>query len=131
MSRGLGKVQRVIEALFAANPDDIFRTEDLVRAVYPEAWPFVEKKHRVAATRAARLTFKWTGWSCWREERLGGQLIYFNRRSVISYALARMRTNSSNNSRTDEALRNAVQGKPVKHSDQDVPARIRPGGSWH
>lgn len=55
MSRGPGKIERAIRALFDANPDRVFITDDLVEHCYPEAdqrGAWIEKKHTVAVLRA-------------------------------------------------------------------------------
>lgn len=53
MSRGPGRIERAIRALFDAHPDDAFTTADLCRACYPDARR-IEHKHVVAVTRAAK-----------------------------------------------------------------------------
>ena len=56
MSRGPGRIERAIRALFDANPDAAFTTDDLCRACYPARR--VEHKHRVAVWRAAHNVLK-------------------------------------------------------------------------
>ena len=51
--------ERTIKAVFAAEPDDVFTTEELCRKVYPRIKQ-VQKKHRVAVIRAAKkLQLNW------------------------------------------------------------------------
>jgi hypothetical protein len=53
MSRGPGKIDRIIAALFAAEPDNAFMLHELLGHVYPDV-EYYEKKHRVAVLRAAK-----------------------------------------------------------------------------
>jgi hypothetical protein len=53
MSRGPGRIEHAIEAVFTAAPDDAYTTEDLIDRAYP-GLDRVEKKHRVAVLRAAK-----------------------------------------------------------------------------
>jgi hypothetical protein len=50
MSRGPGRIQQEIAALIASNPDGAWLTADLCEHIYG----LVEKKHRVAVTRAIK-----------------------------------------------------------------------------
>jgi hypothetical protein len=52
MSRGPGRVQRILLAEFGGNPGALFDTVQLCRAVYGVA--VVEKRHRVAVIRALK-----------------------------------------------------------------------------
>jgi hypothetical protein len=67
-----------------------------------------------------------------REQQLAGELISFNRRSVVSYAHASMRRDFLNISGSDEDLLNVLNGKPARRrhtSDADAPSLVRPGGA--
>jgi hypothetical protein len=52
MSRGPGRLERAIRALFDANPDLAFVTDELCEHCYPDARP-IQRKHQVAVLRAA------------------------------------------------------------------------------
>ena len=52
MSRGLGKVQRILIAAFADNPGVLLDTAQLCQEVY--GVDVVEKRHRVAVIRALK-----------------------------------------------------------------------------
>lgn len=52
MSKGLGRVQRKIMDAFGRSSDGYFSTSELCRLVYET--DRIEKKHRVAVTRALR-----------------------------------------------------------------------------
>ena len=95
MSRGPGKVQRAIEAAFAATPDAIFVVEELVAIAYPGVVQ-IERKHRSAVVRAVKWMETRTGWSADIRKahgRRGHQdhrpAIIFNLNSATSTAAAR------------------------------------------
>jgi hypothetical protein len=90
MSKGPGKIQRAVEALFIAQPDTAFTVEDLATASFPGI-NHIEKKHRVSVLRAAAKASVRTGWSHMTAEALGGMAIFFNQRSTRSYVLAKAR----------------------------------------
>jgi hypothetical protein len=102
MSKGPGRVSRAIEAALEAEPDNAFTVEDLCDRVY-RGINRVEKKHRVAVLRAAkaigarRPDLDWmTG------EGLGGALVLYNRYHVMSYAMARLKTDSLSRYRSND-----------------------------
>ena len=135
MSRGPGKIERAIEAVFAAEPDDAFTTADLCGRVYP-GLNRVEKKHRVAVIRAAKKVSGRAGWDCYRTEALGGTLVFYNPFDVMSNAIGRtkadMFTNYRNNDRrivdhwrtTTEGIRGTFEPGGKNHH------LIVEGGSW-
>ena len=95
MSRGPGKVQRAIEAAFAATPDAIFVVEELVAVAYPGI-DQIERKHRSAVVRAVKCMETRTGWSADIRKAYGHRarrdyraVIVFNLNSATSMAAAR------------------------------------------
>ena len=52
MSRGPGRVQKIITDLIASNPHGAWSVTELCKHIYPDA--HMEKKHRVAVTRRRR-----------------------------------------------------------------------------
>jgi hypothetical protein len=58
MSRGPGRIERAVEAILIAEPDNAFTVEELCRRIYPPVGDAkrlrLAKKHRVAVLRAAR-----------------------------------------------------------------------------
>jgi hypothetical protein len=98
MSRGPGRIERAVEALFTSQPHMTYSTDELVEAVY-RGVNRVEKKHRVAVLRAADNVAKRLGcWEKWKCERgfhstaSGCGSIYVNVTDVHSYAIGRLRT---------------------------------------
>ncbi len=135
MSRGPGKIERAIEAVFAAEPDDAFTSADLCDRVYP-GLNKVEKKHRVAVIRAAKNVCGRAGWVCDRTEALGGTLVFYNPFDVMSYAIGRIKTDMFTNYRnsdrrildhwrkTAEGIRGMFEPGGEKHG------MIVEGGHW-
>jgi hypothetical protein len=117
MSRGPGRIERVItEALFA-NPSAIFTVADLVALAYPDALetlgierlrsgryverPYIEKRYRSAILRAAKKAVPRAGWDVMKAEAPGGPPVFYNPYDLQSYACARLRAASSHFHRAD------------------------------
>jgi hypothetical protein len=91
MSRGPGRVERAIEAVFDTERDNAFTLEDLGERVYPGV-DRIEKKHRAVIARAARnLGRRRPEIHCLEGEGLGGALVFFRHDEVVSYAMARLK----------------------------------------
>ena len=102
MSRGPGRIERAIAAILDAEADNAFTTEDLCERVYSGV-NRVEKKHRVAVLRAAnKLVKRRDNTGCQRCENLGGSRVYFNIDNVMSYAMARLKTDQFNHYRSND-----------------------------
>src|SRR4051812_21944990 len=82
MSKGPGRVERIIAAAFTANPTKVFTVEELTRLAYPGAYsgegfdemvawakvtgapePTIAKRHRVSVLRAARNVARRLWWA--------------------------------------------------------------------
>ncbi len=95
MSRGPGRVEQIIEAAFNAEPDNAFSVEDLCDRVYPNQ-P-AEKKHRVSVLRAAKnIAKRRSEIDTITGENLGGTLVFYDQYRVMSYAMARLKTDRLN-----------------------------------
>jgi hypothetical protein len=89
MSRGPGRVERALRALFDASPDRAFFTGELTRHCFPNVRP-IERKHAVATLRAARkIVAADPDWRCERHPFLAPS-VFFNHGNLQSYAPARM-----------------------------------------
>ena len=102
MSRGPGRIERAIAAILDTESDNAFTTEELCERIYCGV-NRVEKKHRVAVLRAANSLIKHrdnTGFQ--RCENLGGSRVYFNIDNVMSYAMARLKTDQFNHYRSND-----------------------------
>jgi hypothetical protein len=121
MNKGPGRVEQIIEAVFAAEPDNAFTIEDLCDRVYPGE--LIEKKHRVSVLRAAKRVAKRRGEiDTITGEGLGGTLIFFDQYCVLSYAMARLKSSSY---RTND------KRGSLRENEADLRAKIAPGGSDH
>lgn len=96
MSRGPGRIERAILAAFEADPDNAFTTRELIERAFP-GLNRSEKKHQVSVLRAAKkMIARGNGFDFWKGECLGGQLVFFNRYNVLSYAMARLKADFLN-----------------------------------
>jgi hypothetical protein len=121
MSKGPGVVQRKIAALFTAHPDRSFTVEELAREVYGRS--MISKRHRVAVIRAAKRVLKAHPQIVIKraQARRGHRSIFFNHRSLHSYAAARLKG--------DRGYSEADAQWSLSH-DQDLLLLIKPGGKW-
>jgi hypothetical protein len=104
-------VQRVILAVFAAEPDNAFLLSQLCEQVYPGC-NRIEKKHRIAVARAAKAI---PSIDCMKRETLGSELVLYDPLNVMSYAMARLKSD------------NLGPGAGYRNNDyRPVPERI-----WH
>lgn len=92
MSRGLGQVQRAIVAAFEAEPDNAFLLSELCERVY-RGVNRIEKKHRIAVARAAKGV---KTISRMKRETLGGELVFYDPLNLMSYAMARLKSDFLN-----------------------------------
>jgi len=83
MSRGHGRVQQVVLALIEAEPEGAWETSVICAQVYRGA-NRVEKKHRVAVSRALRKTSLPETWDIRYGGRQGGEHVLYNRLSLES-----------------------------------------------
>jgi hypothetical protein len=149
MSKGPGRVERAIAGVFEAEPDNAFTVEDLCDRAYPGE--LVEKKHRVAVLRAAKNIAKRNSEIGARTgECLGGTIVFYNKYHVLSYAMARLKTDRHKRYRSNDKrdtwtpsgdIARAFYGDPgkgkvwrVKHHNSDeeeLLASLSEGGSNH
>ena len=125
MSRGSGRIEQAIIAAFTAAPDNAFTVAELCDRIYPEAG-YVDKKHRVAIIRAAKsLSRRWPDLGWRKSETLGGQTIYFNADSVMSFAMARLKgDNLENYDNQDPRVAGGT-------SEEELHASLLKGGKYH
>jgi hypothetical protein len=125
MSRGPGRLQRAIRAAFEAEPDNAFLLSELCERVY-RGINRIEKKHRVALARAARGIPEL---ECWRRQTLGRELLILDPCNVMSYAMARLKSDNlgwyerNGDPRAGEWRR--------RHSEGDLRATLTPEGKNH
>jgi hypothetical protein len=90
MSRGPGKVQRAIEAVFQAEPDNAFLLSELCERVY-RGLNHVEKKHRIAVMRAVKGI---EALDCLHRNTLGREQVIYDPCNVRSYAMALLKADN-------------------------------------
>jgi hypothetical protein len=115
MSRGPGKIDRVIAALFAAEPDNAFMLYELLCAVYPDV-DYYEKKHRVAVLRAAK---RRPNTATLHSDAQGRMLVFYTPDNVLSRAMAYLKADFS------YALYTQWGKRPT---DDELRAKLRKGG---
>lgn len=122
-------VEHAIEAAFLAEPDNAFTTDNLCDRAFP-GLNCIERKHRAAIPPAAkavcmRLGERWVGV---RAEGRGGTAVFFNRTSVMSYGMMRLKA---------DPISGSYRPKPGSWSwhnqrtEDDLRAMLAPGGPDH
>jgi hypothetical protein len=119
MSRGPGRLERLIADTLAGNPGSMFSIEALSRIAYPDARE-TTRSHCVAIRRAVAHSVKTLGWRSMR----GGSLEFYNPFNARSAALATMRATWKRFSRCPIAEVEAALDDP-KRSFRKL---IAPGG---
>ena len=126
MSRGPGRIERAIEAAFDAEPDNAFNIEDLCERVY-HGLNRVEKKHRVAVLRAMRAVVRRRpDLDCMIGEGLGRPVVYYNPFNVMSYAMARLKTDYLRRYRNNDK-----RSRWPNTTEVELLARLAEGGKEH
>jgi hypothetical protein len=125
MSKGLGRIQQKIDAIFTEDPDESFTIEELCQRVYDrEHW--IAKRHRVAVLRAAKVIAKrHPNIVCWRAEIRGRTVMFLNHASVTSYATARLKAERWG----FEPLRDSG-ARHILREDERYVKLVSPGGAW-
>jgi hypothetical protein len=123
MSKGLGFVQRKIDQLFRDDPEGVFATSDLCSEVYHSLYP--SKKQRVAIIRAAKaVAEKHPGIDSCKSQRRGGSWFWFHHDNVMSYAIARTRSDWYRyGPKTNQEARKELDKEENR-------ALLVPGGTW-
>jgi hypothetical protein len=95
MSRGPGRIERTIAAIFAREPDNAFTVRELAPRIYPECVEYHLKEHEVAILRAVRsLARKGATLAVWNYASRGCRshpVLVYNFMSVLSYGKARLK----------------------------------------
>jgi hypothetical protein len=118
------EIEITIENVFACNPHDAFSTDDLCDRVF--LGDRIDRKHRVAVVTAAKKVSQRLGehrdW--WRSETSQGRgqfLVFWNRASVTSYAMATLKGDHWYGGSTTRRAEREAKFK----------ADIAPGGRYH
>src|SRR3954471_16507234 len=129
MSRGPGKRERAIDAMFIAQPSRAFTVEALAAIAFPGV-NRIEKKHRVATLRAAHNVAKRLRWKMMKGGDTGDGLTFYNPVDLRSYAEAQVRYVARSDLRrgcTDSLERGlSALDDPASEWAQSM----QPGGTW-
>lgn len=131
MSRGPGRIERAIAAILDTEPDNAFTTEDLCDRIY-SGINRTEKKHRVAVLRAAANLMKRRDTvDCFR---WSASCAYYNRLSVLAYAMARLKADPMEHYRSKDVYRwNSTSEADLQATLAETGNNHRlivPGGAW-
>jgi hypothetical protein len=139
MSRGPGKIERAVEAIFRDFPDNAYTVEDMIDRVY-SGINRIEKKHRVSILRAAkRICVRSDEWTWLISGGLGGTLVFFSPYNVMSYAAARIKGEEIGNDYRSHDQRRRRYPHWKSKTDQDVQdallngretKNVVEGGAW-
>jgi hypothetical protein len=123
MSKGPGRIERAIQAIFNKEPDNALTIDELVLRIY-SCDRQIERKQSVAVRRAVHNIRKHgSSVGAFATEARGGRLIVYNRFSLMSYALACMRCGARAYSPKEELLEEVAEGGRFHH-------HVVEGGRW-
>jgi hypothetical protein len=130
MSKGPGRLERAIAAIFTAEPEVALTTEEMCLRVYGEP---VEKKHRVAIVRATRKVMARNPDICCHEGgNLGGQLVFFRGDVVMSRGLARLKADNLSEYRNNDPRYAQYRGSGFRPPEEsELLAQLHEGGRYH
>jgi hypothetical protein len=140
MSKGGGRIQRAIGAIFDAEPDNAFTVEELCRRIYPGIDHYersvIHQKYRVSVICAAKKL-------CERRPELAGErsdgtlgrtLVFYRRDNLMSYAMFRLKAEGfyhyRSNDRREERWRTEEADLRKILDDDKYRERMAPGGAW-
>lgn len=124
---GPGHLMRAVARLFFEQPDGAWTVEDLCERVLGLTLGMVEPRHRVCLRCAASAVISYTeDWAVGQSPGPRRPFVYFNRASVLSYALARLKSDCQYQyryrSRGDD-------GEPI--NERDLLRRLADGKERH
>jgi hypothetical protein len=119
------EIERAIREAFTSEPDNAFTTDNLCARAYPGLRQ-IKRKHRAPVIAAAKKICEQLGehWDWWRSEMRGGAFAFWNRASVTSYAMARMKTDFIDGHKSEEKLKAMIAPGGRYHKD------VVKGGAW-
>ena len=141
MSRGPGRIERIITKAMLANPSAIFTVPNLVALAYPDAPQtlgiqrlrsgryverfYIDKRYRSAILRAAKKAAPRAGWDVMKAEAPGGPPVFFNPCDLASYNHARLRADRWFYNHPDRRV------KMLANPDERHKSLLEPGkGAW-
>jgi hypothetical protein len=114
---GREQIERAIESAFRENLASAFTTDQLCELVYP-GLNRIERKHRAVVVPIARKISERLGEhrKCVRAEQVGRPFVFFNKASVMSYAMGRWKGEFP---------------WCLRYTDEEFKADFAPGGREH
>jgi hypothetical protein len=130
MSRGPGRIERAIRALFDAHPDLAFTTDELAEHCYPRT-ATIERKHQVSVLRAAgKVIAGDRDWYAWRIDGQGRGWVFVNGCNLQSYALGRLIADVLTFYGSKKRVERYSPGA-MPADRKNLLARLEPGGKNH
>jgi len=126
MSRGPGRIERVIETAFSDEPNRTFTIDELVPIAYP-GLNRPGKRHLIAILRAAHKAAARLGWHCWPSERPCHHIVFVNVCNVRSYAIGRLRIDSRHYNDLLYKIERLLDDPELQNSKWHL---VQPGGLW-
>jgi hypothetical protein len=122
------QIEATVEATLLSDLDNAYTVDDLCYRVYP-GLKHIQRKHRAAVIPAAKRVCQRLGehWDWWRSEMRGGTLVFWNRASVMSYGMVRLKSdylNAYRHSSTEAKLKAGLLPGGREHE------YVVPGGIW-
>jgi hypothetical protein len=143
MSKGPGRLERAIEALFDAERDNAFTLEELCERIYgvhrvedPQSTDpnRLRLSHRNAMTRAARKVMaRRPEFQIERSRGLGCTLVFFRHDEVMSYAMGWLKADHSQHYRNNDPRLYWTLDEPdllKQLTEGDYRKYVEPGGAW-
>jgi hypothetical protein len=128
------EIERIVTGVLTADSANAYSVNELCSHVFPGLWQRpqcaswmvmrcpkdreqLQRKHRDAVVAGAKKVCERLGkdWDWWRSEKRGGTFVFYNRTNLMSYAMARLKTDMFDGRKSEEKLR----------------AQISPGGRDH
>lgn len=130
---GPGHLMRAVARLFFEEPDGAWTVEDLCERILGLTPGMVEPRHRVCLRCAASAVISYTeDWAAGQSRGAARRFVYFNRASVLSYALARLKSDRQYRYRCRIADREPYNERDLlqRLADGKEHHLIIEGGAW-
>jgi hypothetical protein len=132
MSKGPGRVERIIEEAFKGNPDGYFTVKDLCRLAFA-CWSRPSKSQRVAVLRAAKNVAARLYWVRFYTSERGSEVVYANGLSLRSYGLGRVCAQVGANGCGSDIQGKLLRGRELifyQLNNDYAKGKMKPGGEW-
>jgi hypothetical protein len=125
MSRGPGRIERALAAIFDAEPENAFTSEELCARIYSTHGVPIQTKHHISLIRAAKTLAKRRPEIIWfRSQIRGSELVFARQDNVTSYTLGQLKRTWGCRGWDDDELR-AILAAPSRFWAELVPSWAR------